>query len=427
MLNPMLKVFKFGGASIKDGDALRNLVSILKHYTPSPLVVVISAMGKSTNALEALLLAVRNNDQTLYNQLFDDFKRDHLQIVEEVFDKDQEAIDKQLHLLFNALDQHMKTLCGKPYNFHYDQTVCYGELISTAIVHAYLNRCGLNCQLLDARSCIKTDSCFRAANVNWPMTEQHIRKIKPGKGIVLSQGFIGSDKVGQTTTLGREGSDYTAAIFAYCLDAEEVVIWKDVPGLLNADPKRFEAAVQLSRISYGEAIELAYYGASVIHPKTIKPLENKGIRLLVQSFADLKVQPSLISHMADFDDRTPSFIIKDNQMLCSVSPRDFSFMNEQSLHKLFGILAELHVHANLIQVSAISLSFCADYEAAKLSDLLLRLQESYRMKYNTGLELLTIRHYNDQLLNEMCKGRHILLEQRSRTTAQMVLKTKASQ
>jgi aspartate kinase len=259
------------------------------------------------------------------------------------------------------------------------------------------------------------------------MTEQHIRKIKPGKGIVLSQGFIGSDEVGQTTTLGREGSDYTAAIFAYCLDAEEVVIWKDVPGLLNADPKRFEAAVQLSRISYGEAIELAYYGASVIHPKTIKPLENKGIRLLVQSFADLKVQPSLISHMADFDDRTPSFIIKDNQMLCSVSPRDFSFMNEESLHKLFGILAELHVHANLIQVSAISLSFCADYEAAKLSDLLLRLQESYRMKYNTGLELLTIRHYNDQLLNEMCKGRHILLEQRSRTTAQMVLKTKASQ
>lgn len=422
----MLKVFKFGGASIKNADALRNLVFILQQYQDTPLVVVLSAMGKSTNALEALLHAARNNEQTLYNLLFNDFEHYHRQLVQDVFAKEEGELANQLDQLFSGLNRQMKTLCDQPYDFHYDQTICYGELISTAIVHAYLNKCGLDCRLLDARTCIKTDGHYRAANVNWPATEKHIRSLKPEKGIVLSQGFIGSDEAGHTTTLGREGSDYTAAIFAYCLDGEEVVIWKDVPGLLNADPKRFDKAVQLSAISYGEAIELAYYGASVIHPKTIKPLENKGIPLMVQSFSDLSVQPSLISHRADFDSRTPSFIVKDNQMLCSVSPRDFSFMNEHSLHKLFGMLAGLDVHANLIQVSAISLSFCADYEESKLNALLLVLQESYRMKYNTGLELLTIRHYNDQVLTEMCQGRHILLEQRSRTTAQMVLKTKAS-
>jgi len=423
----MLKVFKFGGASIKDADALRNLVFILKQTQNRPLVVVLSAMGKSTNALEALLHAARNNEHTLYDQLFKEFENYHRLLVQDVFEAVDDALNYQLDTLLSQLDRQMKALIDQPYDFHYDQTICYGELISTAIVHACLNHYGVDCQLLDARSCIKTDSNYRAANLNWAATTKMIKAIKPANRIVLSQGFIGSDEAGHTTTLGREGSDYTAAIFAHCLDGKEVVIWKDVPGLLNADPKRFDRAVQLPAISYGEAIELAYYGASIIHPKTIKPLENKGIPLLVQSFSDLSAQPSLISHRAEFDSRVPSIIVKDNQMLCSVSPRDFSFMNEHSLHKLFGVLAELKVHANLIQVSAISLSFCADYEEYRLNSLLSCLNESYRFKYNTGLQLLTIRHYNNQLLHKMCRGRQILLEQRSRTTAQMVLKAKASQ
>lgn len=421
----MVKVFKFGGASIRHAAAIKKMAELLSRQKNDILIVILSAMGKSTNELEALLTARRKRQLDVFNELFDAFKSNHLEVVGELFTDVPDSLKQTLAALFACLHENLTQYIDHPYDFHYDQTVCYGELISTQIAAAWLNHCGLSVSLIDARDYIKTDTEHRAAALNWPETCHKIQALKKQKqSLFLTQGFIGSNPSGIPTTLGREGSDYTAAIFAYCLDADETVIWKDVPGLLNADPRRFDQAVQLSHISYGEAIELAYYGATVIHPKTIKPLQNKRIPLKVQSFANPDAKPSIISANAAFDTQIPSFIVKDKQVLLSITPRDFSFMNEANLHKLFGMLASHRIHANLIQTSAISLSLCADHDETKLNALLDALKPGYSCRYNTQLDLLTIRHYTDELIEKMCHNRIVLLEQRSRVTLQLVMKQK---
>lgn len=421
----MVKVYKFGGASIRHADAIKRMAELLSRQKNDMLVVILSAMGKTTNALEALLAARRQRQLNVFNDLFNEFKSNHLEVVNGLFTKAPESLTETLEALFTRLHENFTHYIDRPYDYQYDQTVCFGELISTQIAAAWLHHCGLPVCLIDARDYIKTDDEHRAASLNWPETCHRIQSLKKQKqNLFLTQGFIGSSPAGESTTLGREGSDYTAAIFAYCLDADETVIWKDVAGLLNADPRRFEQAVQLAHISYGEAIELAYYGATVIHPKTIKPLQNKSIPLKVQSFTSPDARPSIISANAAFDTHLPSFIVKDNQVLLSITPRDFSFMNEANLHKLFGMLAAHRIHANLIQTSAISLSLCADHDETKLKDFLVALKPDYSYKYNTQLDLLTIRHYTDELIEEMCRHRIVLLEQRSRVTLQLVLKQK---
>jgi aspartate kinase len=308
---------------------------------------------------------------------------------------------------------------------YYDQVVVFGELLSTCIVRHFLVLEGIEVQWLDARDYVITDKQFMNATVDWDETERRIGALKPSaeQGVtLLTQGFIGSAGKGLSTTLGREGSDYTAAIFAWCLDALDVVIWKDVPGLLNADPKRFDKVVKLEQISYGEAIELAYYGATIIHPKTLKPLQNKKIPLKVQSFHDPRLPPSLISEQTSFDPLIPSVIVKDNQVLVSISPRDFSFMNENNLHKLFSLFDEINLSIHLMQTSALSLSVCTDQSEEKLNILFQKLAPRFVMKYNTGLHLLTIRHYNQSMIDKLTEGREILLEQRSRVTAQYVIR-----
>lgn len=424
----MLQVFKFGGASICNAEAVRNLVSILNNYRGHKLIVVLSAIGKSTNALEAILQAARNRNTDTYHLLFEEFRSFHFQISKELFTDDDKQINSRINNLFEQLHMAMHDGCNEDYDFHYDQTVCFGELLSTAIVSAYLSKSGIDYVLIDARDYVITDNHHRSANVDWASSCDRIRGLNlKNNSLTMTQGFISATKEKVGTTLGREGSDYTAAIFAYCLQADEVVIWKDVDGLLNADPKRFDETIKLEHISYAEAIELAYYGATVIHPKTIKPLQNKRIPLKVQSFANPKAKASLISHLAEFDTSVPSFIVKDNQMLVSISPHDFSFMTETNLHNIFGVLSKLNIHVNLFQTSAISLSFCADFNQHQLDRLFEELHHGYALRFNTGLQLLTIRHYTEAGLKRMSLNKPVLLEQRSRTTVQLVLRTKASQ
>jgi aspartate kinase len=421
----MFKVFKFGGASVKDAAAIKNLKRILSEPSDERLVIVVSAMGKTTNALEKILEAARK-EAPEYTPLFEALKVFHYQICNELFEDPPVSLTAQLETLFQELHFQLSVSPDSiPYDEHYDQTVSFGELLATKIVSYYLIQEKLSLKLIDARAYLITDHCYRAASISWPQTCSAISTLKgqTTEKMILTQGFIGKAENGKTTTLGREGSDFSAAIFAHCLDASEVVIWKDVPGLLNGDPKRFLETQKIDHISYSEAIELAFYGATVIHPKTIKPLQNKGIPLIVQSFNDPKLSPTLIDNNPDYDNVVPSFIIKDNQMLISISPRDFSFMSESNLQEAFGIFHHLRIHANLIQASAISLSICIDENSERLEALIKSFREKYAIKYNSGLEMLTIRHYNEKLAAEASKGREILLEQRSRITLQFVMKT----
>lgn len=420
-----LKVFKFGGASVKDAAAVRNLVSIMEKQKNQAVMIVLSAMGKTTNAFEKLLFAAREKS-TGYETHLDQLKTFHFQIAKELFGERVEAISTQLHTLFVALETDLIKNALLSYDQHYDVIVPYGELLSTTIVAAFLEQRGLPVVLKDARELVKTDSNFRAANVDWQLTQHRIESMKAEfkkHPFILTQGFIGSNPEQQTTTLGREGSDFTAAIFAYCLDAHEVVIWKDVPGLLNADPKRFAQTVKLPSISYNEAIELAFYGATIIHPKTIKPLQNKQIRLKIQSFLDDKIPASVISGNYENDTLFPSLIVKDNQLLISISPRDFSFMDEARLSFIFGTFQQLRIHTNLLQTSALSLSVCIDDNDRSILGILEAFSSDYFIKYNHSLRLLTVRHYTDAMIPSLVSGQTVLLEQRSRTTLQMVMES----
>ncbi len=425
------KVFKFGGASVKDAAAVRNLADIVSERAGEHVLLVVSAMGKTTNMLEKALAAYRGGkpqDDPMQGLI--DY---HRAIIEELFPDRSHPVYETVARLFGELRVHFEE--PEPdYDRHYDRTVCYGELISTTIVSAYLSLRGIATEWLDARRFVVTDRCWRAASVDWEETARRIRPLgaryEPGKVFVV-QGFIGGTADGaDSTTLGREGSDYTAAIFANCLDAEEVTIWKDVSGLLNADPKRFKETVKIPRISYSEAIELAFYGATIIHPKTIKPLQNKGIRLKVQSFLDPSSDPTVIDGSEDArslsrDSAVPSYIVKDHQTLVSISPRDYSFMNEHNLQIIFATCDDLHIHANMMQTSALMLSICFDYDEAKLKGLLSRLSDRFSIKYNMGLQLFTVRHYRPEgptpTEKAFLERKSVIVRQSSRSTLQYVL------
>lgn len=423
-----VKVFKFGGASVRDAAAVRNVLEVVKNHGGKQLMVVVSAMGKTTNALEeAWRLREQNEHQSAVHQL-DVLIAAHEEIMEELFAEDSAGFAK-VNLFWSSLRNYLEQPHSGNRDFEYDQIVSVGELVSTAIVSIYLDEKGLNNHWLDAREMIVTDNIHREARVDWESTVKAVNSkwseatAQAGQTCCITQGFIGADSEGNTTTLGREGSDYTAAILAFALKAEAVTIWKDVPGVLNADPKYFTETKQLPRISFKEAIELSYFGASVIHPKTIKPLQNAGIPLYVRSFLHPEIPGTEIQASQKDDALIPSFIFKTEQVLISISPRDFSFIVEESLSTIFGLLAQERIHVNLMQHSALSFSICADRDRHRVERLMAALLDDFEVRYNEPVTLLTIRHYTEDLIDELVGEREILVEQRSRNTARFVVRT----
>jgi aspartate kinase len=422
-----MKVFKFGGASVKDADALRNVSSILSAYAGEKLLVIVSAMGKTTNKLEEIVQALYTQDHHVYNQSVDALKQAHINILNALF-QTKHPIFETCNSLFDLLTSTDKKPDISKFSFEYDQIVSIGELISSHILTAFLIQEGHAALWSDARQLIRTDNTFQEGNVDWDTTESLIKKqLMPNFeqfDIQITQGFIGHTKDGYTTTLGREGSDYTAGIVAYCTNAEQVVIWKDVPGMLNADPKFFENTVKLEQISFREAIELSYYGASVIHPKTIKPLQNKGIPLFVKSFLQPKEVGTIIQSSTEKDHLVPSFIVKKDQVLFSITTRDFSFIVEEHLRDIFERLARMKQTINLMQNSALDFSILLDRAKIDPELLLQEFNDDYTIRYNEGLELVTIRHYDQNTMGRLTNNKEIILEQKTRQTARLVLKNK---
>lgn len=427
-----VKVFKFGGAAVNSASGVKNVASIAGRSDHAPLLIVISAMGKTTNALEEVLSHYMARDAVALTEAFRKVRDYHFNILEELFDDIDHPVFGEVDSLFNQLRGHIRRghLYKKEppdFDFEYDQVVSYGELFSSSILYHYLVSQGCRSALLDVRELIRTDSTFRDARVDWETTGRLIRSVIgeqfSGNGkstVVVTQGFIAADAKGNTTTLGREGSDFTAAVFAWCLQAKEMTIWKDVPGVMNADPKWMPESRCLETLSYREAIELAYYGASVIHPKTIKPLENAGIVLKVKSFTNPDLPGTTVRNIRKWKIPYPIFIRKQNQMLISVSPRDFSFILEENLSGIFRILADFRVKVNMMHNSAISFSFCVDDDQRKVVPLLAFLNRDYETRYNEGLELITIRHYTNEAVDQMTKGKRVMMEVRSRSTVQFV-------
>lgn len=417
-----MKVFKFGGASVKDAEGLKRVAEILKS-TEGKLIVVVSAMGKTTNALEKLVPKPNDSDAEKLIRKIEDY---HYGISRECITRLWK--DRVISTLQKKMADLRKIVREYPYNNYderYDQIVSCGERFSVAILSSFLSDNGIPNIWLNACYNIYTDDTFRDAKVDFPKSEAYLQRNVPiafeNADILITEGFIGGTKDGKTTTLGREGSDYTAAIIAYCTKAESVTIWKDVPGVLNADPKKFKDTVKIDRISYQDAIELAYYGASVIHPKTIKPLQNKNIQLFVKPF----LNPAASGTCIDADNTPlsiPCFISKPNQALLSLSPKDFSFIAEENLSHIFDSFSRLKVKINMMQHSAINFSVCFDNDPGKLSGLLDAFQDNYRVLYNDQVELFTIRYYDQPTIDKITAGRNILLEQRSRYTIQLVLK-----
>jgi aspartate kinase len=419
-----MKIYKFGGASVKNAEAFKNLTQIVNTYgDKQQLLIVVSAMGKTTNALEQIFeLAYKSHDfQIELNQSLEY----HTAIVCELFLEKHHHIHDRLHNLFSLLRQHLQNLNRtESYDQLYDQIVSYGELFASIILHEYLNAQGLNNTWIDSREYIRTDTNWREAKVDWNCSEQLIKRDLTtilDQQLIVTQGFLGGTNNGLTTTLGREGSDFSAAIFAYCLDATEMFIWKDVEGLLNADPKFFPETIRFDEISYQETVEMAYYGASVIHPKTIKPLANKQIPLYVKSFINPGGPGTRICDCR-YEKLPPSYIIKEKQCLISFSVKDFTFISEKNLGTIFNALSELRIKINLMQNSAISLSICTDMNQDRLNKLLQLLSTQFIIHYNTDLVLFTIKNYTQESLQKLTHINQILLEQRTRTTYQIITK-----
>mgnify|MGYP003498103384 FL=1 len=425
MTGTKIKVFKFGGASVKDAASVKNAIEILKGFKGEKLLVVISAMGKTTNALEIVVNDYFFSKGNAHAAL-KDVREYHQQIMEELFSGKANPVFDKVHNFFVEADWMLDEKPQHTYNFVYDQIVSLGELISTCIVGAYLEQQGCSNIWLDVRDVLMTDNTYREAKVDWQKSEMLVQKqVVPafsGVDVVITQGFIGGTSENYTTTLGREGSDYSAAIFAYLLNAEAMYIWKDVPGILNADPKFYKDAQKLDQISYHDAIELAYYGATVIHPKTIKPLENKNIPLFVKSFLKPEANGTTIRTNVQTKPMIPSYIFKKNQVLISISAKDFSFIAEDNLSRIFALFAGHGVKIHLMQNSAISFSVCVDNDNFKIPALIEALQKDFKIRYNEDLMLYTIRHYYQNTIDTITSGKEILLEQRSRNTAQFVLR-----
>ncbi|MGB5377294.1 aspartate kinase [Muriicola sp.] len=416
-----MRIFKFGGASVKDANGLKNLVKVLEQVGYQDTFLVISAMGKTTNAMEGVVNAYFQ-DKTLLAAALQDVLDYHLQVLKELFEAPDHPIYKDVQSLVEEAKGFLAWNKSPKYNFVYDQVVSYGELLSTTIVSAYLNEVGIRNSWLDIRNFIKTDNNYRDVDIQWEKTQERVSQgLEKGK-LYVSQGFIGSDENNFTTTLGREGSDYTAAILAYCLNAHSVTIWKDVPGVLNADPRYFEESQLLNKISYREAIELAFYGASVIHPKTLQPLQRKENPLYVKSFLHPKDHGTMVGKGEGIDPKIPCFIVKKNQVLMKLSSLDFAFIVEDNISDLFKLLHDYKMKVDMIQNSAISFSVCVDNKFGRLEELLDHLKGKFKVVYHEGVSLYTIRHFDAQSIDSLQNGKEVLLEQRGKETVQIVVK-----
>lgn len=419
-----MQVFKFGGASVKDAEGVKNVVEVLKQFPDQKISVIVSAMGKTTNALERLAKAFFYKTENA-ESILEEIKKYHLDICHQLFSNNAHPVYTELENTFVELYWAIEDEPTHGFDFEYDQIVSMGEIISTKIISAYLNDIGLKNKWIDARGLIQTDNSYREGKVDFELTqalvERDLQPVFNSVNIIVTQGFIGGTSENFATTLGREGSDYTASILAYCLNAKNVTIWKDVPGVLNADPKWFSNTKKIDELSYHDAIELTYYGATVIHPKTIKPLQNKNIPLFVKSFLKPKEEGTVIK---DGEKRLniPSYIFKVDQVLISIQPKDFSFIAEDNLSDIFDVFAKHGVKINLMQLSAISFSVCCDNDEFKIQELVKELQTQFKVLYNSGLELMTVRYYTQETIDTLTAKKIILLEQRSRFTVQMVMK-----
>lgn len=414
-----MKIYKFGGASVKSADGVRNLEKIVGNANDN-VVVVVSAMGKMTNALECVVNSFFNKKPDT-EQNIEKVIAYHEEIIENLFGENRVSVDMMVEELFSNLRDVKNQKPSLSYDYEYDRIVSFGELMSTTIVAAYLQSRGLEAEWIDIRRCIITDQNYREGNVDMELSRKLSREAMHGKKLCITQGFIAGTTTNQTTTLGREGSDYTAAILANLLDAESVTIWKDVPGVMNADPKKYKDVQIIPVLSYKEAIELSYCGASVIHPKTVKPLQNKKIPLYVRSFIEPEKAGSAICNYTQPIDLPPIYINKGNQVLLSLTPRDFSFIAEERLSKIFGVLASYRLKSSLVQTSAISFSLCVDYNEVNFQKMIDELRDEYEVLYNTDVELITIRHYTKEIVDKLVGEKKVYVEQRNRLTARFII------
>jgi aspartate kinase len=418
-----MKVFKFGGASIKSANAIKNVAKILNSQDLSNCLLVISAMGKMTNAFEKITDAYFNNDQEKLTESIDFTSNFHLKIINNLF-AENHVIYQKITVLFGQLVRFLTQNKSRNYDYLYDQIVSYGELLSTTIVSDYLNEIKIYNNWVDVREIIITDAVFRDATVNWQETEKRIKTKIDFSKLTIVQGFIGGDLNGNTTTLGREGSDFTAGIFAYCLDAESLTIWKDVLGVLNADPREFKEVQLLEHISYEETIEMAFYGASVIHPKTIKPIQNKKIPLIVRSFKNLNSPGTKVSEGVTLEPTIPCFIVKKNQVLVSISSLDFSFIVEENISDIFKLFHKYQLKVNLIQNSAISFSVCVDNNLNHFDLFYNEIKNMYKVSFVKNVDLFTVRHFTENSLEGIYKLGTSLVTQINKNTAQIIIQKK---
>ncbi|ADQ81783.1 aspartate kinase [Riemerella anatipestifer] len=411
-----MKIFKFGGASVKDSESVKNVAFVLESQGFKECLLVVSAMGKTTNALEKVVEVYFQKGN--YNEEIQKIKTSHIEIASGLFDKNHPVFD-EISLFFDDVQAFLRRNKSPNYNFVYDQVVSCGEMISSKILSEYLNSRNFSNEWIDARDFIKTNDTYREGVVDWTETETNISQLNKEKCYV-TQGFIGSDANNFTVTLGREGSDYSAAIFAYCLNANAMTIWKDVPGVMTGDPRKFKDVKLLSNISYEEAIEMAYYGASVIHPKTLQPLKQKNIPFFVKSFVEPQKAGTKVG-ISDENQKEESFILKENQNLIKISTRDFSFIAEDHISFIFNLLSQLKIKVSLMQNSAISLALCLEDKFAKLDELNEALQANFKTEVSKNVSLFTIRNANMDKLDRLYEGKNILLEQIAKNTVQIVI------
>jgi aspartate kinase len=416
-----MQIFKFGGASVKDAEGVKNLAHVLSKVGYNNTLIVVSAMGKTTNAMETVISNYFDTKHQLQSSL-QDVKKYHNNILLDLFDNEQHQVFETVDKLFQEIVLFFDHNKSPNYNFVYDQVIGFGELISTTIISHYLNEIGITNTWLDVRTYIKTDDYYRNSKVNWNQTQELISSQVDNSKLNITQGFLGSDSNNFTTTLGREGSDYTAAVFAYCLNANSVTIWKDVPGVLNADPRYFENAELLHQISYTEAIELSYYGASVIHPKTLQPLQRKEIPLYVKSFLNPKNEGTKVGKDITLNPKVPCYILKNNQVLISLSSLDFSYIVEDNISHIFSLLHDYKMKVSMIQNSAISFSVCIENNYNNLERLLLHLKAKYKVSSHKDVKLYTIRHYTQQAIQELEAEKEILLKQITPEIVQIITK-----
>lgn len=416
-----MQIYKFGGASVKDAEGVKNLAHVLKTVGYSHTLIVVSAMGKTTNAMETVIANYFDAKHQLQSSL-QEVKKYHNNILLDLFDNEHHPVFGAVDQLFQEIIQFFDHNKSPNYNFVYDQVIGFGELISTTIISHYLNQIGVTNTWLDVRTFIKTDNYYRNSKVLWNQTQELISTHVDSSKLNITQGFLGSDSNNFTTTLGREGSDYTAAVFAYCLNANAVTIWKDVPGVLNADPRYFENAELLHQISYTEAIELSYYGASVIHPKTLQPLQRKEIPLYVKSFLNPKNKGTKVEKDITLNPKVPCYILKQNQVLISLTSLDFSYIVEDNISHIFSLLHDYKMKVSMIQNSAISFSVCIENNYNNLERLLLHLKAKYKVSSHKDVKLYTIRHHNPQTIQDLEAGKDILLKQITPETVQIITK-----